>query len=251
MALEVAWYDPGSTPCCCGGPTDCCPYPWPDPDGLDVGPLFPAADVITSVEVINSQYNDPGDADGTYTHVPSTYVLQGPTIADPMNPGHTLAFSLRAVYPDDPVTSWVLAVYKSATDSWEWFSSSPCLITSFESGQSWEDPFPDTLMVTPGASWGTEEFPIERLDLCCWEGEGEFENEFPPPETIPDPFKLCYVHLGAETEDEFLGWAMQLADSDAWYVKEGPQNSPVGKYSSMPWPEVPDFSGATFEVAEP
>lgn len=213
---QVAWHDPGAgdeEKCCCGV-FECCMYPWPDPEGIAGGPFYPAADLPDTIILVFD------GADVVMTR--SGFVYYGESAG--------IGFIIT---PSTGSDSWGVGTFLPAEpEDITYLHYVPCLfVTLFSAITEIREDYPETLTLTDASIPATCD--LNRVDLCCWEGTLEYVNEFEEPVSVP--VRLCYHATDPAQEifpDGWPGkpcWLLRYGDAGL-YMKEDPQNGPVGTY---------------------
>jgi hypothetical protein len=236
-------------PCCCGEPSECCPYRYYRLNGIDIlfGTAYDFDDLPTTVNVIidgtpvtvTKTNSDPIWYTGTWL-TKNVWIASGWRFIVEMDPeapfvgpgGGWAAYDTNCLITDSTVPNEDNPV------------GSPGVVTI-------EDVWEETYTAEPGDGWGTAPFDIDRDTMCCYEGTGSYVQTEEPFATIEYQWRVCFVWLDPEGDNEYVGWAARFPSVDpaVWYVKQEDQLSPVGKYSSVAWPGTPDFTGTVFEVS--
>lgn len=195
-------------PCCCGGPTECCLYPWP---GLSGSEVFPSSDLALTVILYVA---------GT----PITMTLTGSYEYTGADAGVNYIINKT-----DESDNWLVSSYLEGEDPVV-FTSNPCLIADDGSSYRVEDEFPDTL--TTNTDPTTELF---RVNPCFWAGT-----------YIEEDLDEFIIHLQYVTEAptsppvDFYGnpWPTKpfwmyifgVGTLEQYFAKDDPQNGPQGTY---------------------
>jgi hypothetical protein len=202
--------------CCCveAPPSECCLYPNPQIESTGGTPAYPATDAVetiyvTAVGPYNSVTNEPfvrtPDADL------SGFLWVGPTLPVYIDEDFMGNYTWR-VYPSigSGNTDW------NITDGFGGgVATRPmCLIGDYSGGALVEDGFSDTLnysldTLPPDPLTGS----IERQNNCEW-GEGADEAQIVYGGDASEPYK----------------WALEALGYSGWFIKDDPQDSPVGVY---------------------
>lgn len=202
MASQMPWVPAGSgeDPCCCGGPTECCLYPWPDPSGFVGGPYYPSSDLPSSIVVTVDGVDYTLPLLGSYFY----FIGSG-------GPGG-MDLSVDAGTGSE---NWVVngsAISNSIAD---------CLIGEYFDGSetvSVADEFPDEFILTGNYDIGFGEEPINialaRISTCCW--QQDLDGFL---------FQVCY-------DAALFKWVISVANDPSFGTSEkpDPQDTPVGTY---------------------
>jgi len=198
-------------------PPTCCPYPYPDPNGYNGGPLYPDTDLPDNIDVTWGAFTTTL-AKGTAT--PDTPFLGQTAIYQGTIDSKNIAIGYNSV-------AWYVEIYTPGEEYIIYFEFEvPCLIGEWDSTFFVvEDQFPDMLTAT---STDGDITTLSRVSLCCWEGTFESMNEFNPGTF---PISVCWAY--GEDQEKY-GWLLNIVNQGILWIKEDPQSSPVGTWATEP-----------------
>lgn len=213
MAFTAEWTVPGDPVCCCP-PVDCCPY---------------FMDYVTAGIIIDSDMPDSvivdDDGDIITLTKDGSFHWEGTS-------GGGIVYEWYFDFID--VLAWQMRI-DGASFSGGW----PCFFQDLNDTISVDDEWNDTYTVHVTSGWGSD-FDISRISRCEWYGENTYVNEF--GELVTYGVRVVIGPLGDPFDPSgYYGFYHTIENPsspspiEGSYVKQAPQTSPVGQYSSESW----------------